>query len=293
VSRFLIVTADDFGLHIAVNEAVERASRAGVLTAASLMVAGPAAADAVRRAKELPQLRVGLHLVLADGHAVLPRGQIPALIDAHGRFGDHMFVDGVRFFALPKVRRQLEAEIRAQFQAFTASGLRLDHVNAHKHFHLHPTLLAMLLRIGRDYGLGNRHSKTMVGMRVPAEPLWAGSAGSILLAPWLMLMKHRLRRAGIPHNDHVFGMGSSGKMNEERLLGILARLPPGVSEIYLHPATQSGTDIAASMEGYCHTDEFEALMSLQIKAAMTAMDLSRGGFSDLSNTTACAQCAQP
>lgn len=285
MSRFLIVTADDFGLHIAVNEAVERASRAGVLTAASLMVAGPAAADAVRRAKDLPHLRVGLHLVLVDGHAVLPREQIPALIDATGRFGDRMFVDGIRFFALPSVRRQLEAEIRAQFQAFTASGLRLDHVNAHKHFHLHPTLLAMLLRIGRDYGLGSRHSDTMVGMRVPAEPLWAGRAYSILLAPWLMLMRQRLRRAGIPHNDHVFGMGNSGRMTEERLMKILARLPPGTSEIYLHPATQSGTAIAASMEGYRHTDEFVALMSPQIKAAMTAMELSRGGFGDLSKAS--------
>ena len=45
--RFLIVTADDFGLHEAVNEAVEQASRTGVLTAASLMVAAPAAADAI------------------------------------------------------------------------------------------------------------------------------------------------------------------------------------------------------------------------------------------------------
>ena len=279
--RFLIVTADDFGLHIAVNEAVEQASRAGVLTAASLMVAGPAATDAVRRARELPHLRVGLHLVLADGHALLPRGQIPALIDANGRFGDRMFVDGLRFFALPRVRRQLETEIRAQFQAFMASGLRMDHVNAHKHFHLHPTVLAMLLRIGRDYGLGNRDCETMIGVRVPAEPLWAGRATSILLTPWLKLMKHRLRHAGIPYNDQVFGMGHSGKMNEERLLWILGRLPVGTSEIYPHPATQSGTAIAASMQGYRHAEEFAALMSPQVKAAMTAMDLSRGGFSDL------------
>jgi hopanoid biosynthesis associated protein HpnK len=285
VSRFLIITADDFGLHTAVNEAVERASRAGVLTAASLMVAGPAAADAVQRARELPHLRVGLHLVLADGHAVLPRAQIPALIDAGGRFGDRMFVDGVRFFASPTIRRQLEAEIRAQFRAFTASGLRLDHVNAHKHFHLHPTLLAMLLRIGRDYGLGNRGADTNVGVRVPAEPFWAGGMNSILLAPWLTLMKHRLRRAGIAHNDQVFGISASGNMDQKRLLQILARLPPGTSEIYLHPGTQSGTAIAASMQGYRHTDEFEALMSPQVKAALAAINVPCGGFSDLSSTS--------
>jgi hopanoid biosynthesis associated protein HpnK len=284
VSRFLIVTADDFGLHTAVNDAVERAARAGVLTAASLMVAEPAAADAVRRARELPQLRVGLHVVLADGRSVLPPARIPDLVDSYGRFGNRMFVDGVRFFALPTVRRQLAAEIRAQFEAFAATGLMLDHVNAHKHFHLHPTLLTLLLRIGRDFGVGGGNAGSRIGVRVPAEPMWAAHPGALLLAPWLALMKHRLRAAGVPYNDQIFGVGDSGRMSEQRLLEILGRLPAGVSEIYLHPATKSGTQIAESMIGYRHADELAALMSPQVRgslAALTAIDVATGGYSDL------------
>ena len=38
------------------------------------------------------------------------------------------------------VKRQLRAEIEAQFAAFAATGLPFDHVNTHKHFHLHPTI---------------------------------------------------------------------------------------------------------------------------------------------------------
>src|SRR5271154_1203407 len=101
MQRFLIVTADDFGLNEAVNEAVEQASRAGVLTAASLMVAAPGAADAIRRARKLPNLRVGLHLVLADGRAALAPELIPDLTDEAGDMSSRMFVNGVRFFALP------------------------------------------------------------------------------------------------------------------------------------------------------------------------------------------------
>lgn len=96
--RALIITADDFGLHSRVNLAVEQAHRQGVLTAASLMIGAPAANDAVERAHAMPHLRVGLHLVLADGDAVLPRTCIGALLDKHGRFGDNMVRDGVRFF---------------------------------------------------------------------------------------------------------------------------------------------------------------------------------------------------
>jgi hopanoid biosynthesis associated protein HpnK len=281
MQRHLIITADDFGLHETVNEAVEQASRGGILTAASLMVAGPAAADAVRRARRLPNLRVGLHIVLADGTSSLPPQQIPKIADADGRMGEAMFLRGVRYFASAAVREQLEAEIRAQFLAFARTGLSLDHVNAHKHFHLHPTILGILIRNAREFGAR--------AMRVPSEPFWfaarakrwdAAAAGT-LLAPWLMLMRHRLRSAGIFHNDRVFGIARSGSMDEEQLLAILARLPRGVTEIYLHPAVDSGAAIAPSMRSYRHAEELAALKSHRVRETIAALNIRRGGYGDV------------
>src|ERR1700731_2021764 len=97
--RFLIVAARDFGLHEAVNDAGKQATLGGILTAASLMVAAPAADAAVRLALTLPKLRVGLHLVLVDGAAVLPRRLVPALVDSSGRFLDSMVFNSFRFVA--------------------------------------------------------------------------------------------------------------------------------------------------------------------------------------------------
>ena len=280
MQRFLIVTADDFGLHESVNEAIERASRDGILTAASLMVGAAAADDAIRRARELPRLRVGLHLVLADGRAVLGPDVIPGLADQSGRMNSRMFANGVRFFAVPKLRRQLEAEIRAQFSAFARTGLTLDHVNMHKHFHLHPTLLKMLLRIGAEYGVS--------AVRVPDEPLWFAARGgrripwitAAMLAPWNALMRRRLRAARMLHNDSIFGVAASGAMDEETLLAVLARLPAGITEIYLHPATVSGSAIAPSMNGYRHADELAALLSPRVRTAVAAAGVERGGYGD-------------
>lgn len=261
----LIVTADDFGLHEAVNNAVERGFRDGVLRAASLMVTAPAAADAVERARRLPGLAVGLHLVLADGQAALPVQRIPDLVDGHGRFGDRMARDGARFFLLPRVRRQLAAEIRAQFEAFAATGLALDHVNAHKHFHLHPTVLSLLLTIGREYGLR--------AVRLPAEP----GAGP-WLAPWLALMRWRLRRAGVRCNDHVFGIRHSGGMDERTVLALLQRLPAGLSELYLHPATHG--ELTVGMRGYRHADELAALLSPDVRQAIAERCQLCHGYGD-------------
>ena len=268
--RLCIITADDFGLAIAVNEAVESAHRSGVLTAASLMVGAPAAADAARRARANPSLRVGLHLTLCDGHAVLPRRQIPDLVDADNRFHDNMVSAGWRFFALPRVRAQLAAEIRAQFAAFAALGLTLDHLDAHKHFHLHPTVLALALRVGREFGLR--------AVRVPAEP---GLTATRLLTPWLALMRARLRRAGMVCNDQLFGLAHSGRMDEARLLQILGALPAGVTEIYLHPATVSGAAISPAMSGYRHSDELGALLSPAVRRALSNLGIPLGGYADI------------
>ncbi|WP_296658111.1 hopanoid biosynthesis-associated protein HpnK [Paraburkholderia sp.] len=268
-TRALIFTADDFGLHERVNAAVERAHREGVLNAASLMVAADAAADAVARARRLPGLRVGLHLVLADGASMLPRAQIPALVDAQGRFGDNMVRDGVRFFFLPHVRAQLAKEIRAQFEAFAATGLELDHVNTHKHFHLHPTVLSLIIEIGREYGLR--------AMRLPLE-----AGAPLALKPWLHLVRARLARAGIAHNDFVVGIANTGAMDEAVLLDAIANLPArGVGEIYCHPAEAGVEAITPSMQAYRHTDELDALVSPRVAAALAAARVRHGGFADV------------
>lgn len=273
-ARSLIVTADDFGLDERVNRAVERAHREGVLTSASLMVSAPAARDAVERARRMPGLRVGLHLVLADGPATLPAAEISALVGADGRFGDAMVRDGFRFFFLPAVRAQLAREIRAQFEAFAATGLTLDHVNAHKHFHVHPTVLSLVLSIGRDYGLA--------AIRLPFEahaPWW--------LAPWIALMRSRLRRAGVAHNDYVVGIANTGGMDEAVMLDALAALPDGIGEIYCHPAEPGhpGQEpISPSMHAYRHADELAALVSPRVAAAMAG--IPRGGFADVCNAGA-------
>jgi hopanoid biosynthesis associated protein HpnK len=280
-SRYLIVTADDFGLHESVNDAVEQASHAGVLTTASLMISGPAAADAIRRAQRLPKLRVGLHLVLADGRSTLPPGQIPALAGRDGFMDAGMVKRGLEMFAKPSVKRQVAAEIRAQLEAFRRSGLHLDHVNAHKHFHLHPTLLSILLSLAHEFGIR--------AIRVPHEPAWVArtcgrrlaALGSVSLAPLTAAMKYRIRAAGLLHNDRVFGIAMSGAMDERAMLAILARLPPGVTEIYLHPASQSGSVISASMPAYRHSDELATLLSPRVRTAVRAAGIKLGGYGDV------------
>ncbi len=121
--RYLILTADDFGLAGEVNRAVEIAHVEGVLTAASLMVGAPAAAGAVETARRLPRLAVGLHLALVDALPVLPASAAPDLVDALGRLRTDMARVGAAISFLPRVRRQMLAEIRASSRPSARPGL--------------------------------------------------------------------------------------------------------------------------------------------------------------------------
>lgn len=273
----LIVTADDFGAAAEVNEAVERAHRNGILSAASLMVAGAAAHDAVARAKTMPKLRVGLHLVLVEGKPVLPANVVPDLVDSSGHFRTDMARAGAAMFFLPKVRAQLAAEIAAQFEAFAATGLALDHVNAHKHFHLHPTIAALMIEMAAAHGVK--------GARVPLEPQDVlgrieprkASAMVALTAPFAKSLRRRFRRAGIAAPDQVFGLAWSGAMTGERLAGLIRHLPEGLSEIYTHPATGP---YAGSAPGYQYQGELAALTDPGLAALLAASGARTGGFGD-------------
>ena len=281
----IIITADDFGFSEEINEAVERGHRDGVLSAASLMVSAPAAADAIARAKRLPNLRVGLHVVLVHGTPMLPREEVDALVDKDGRFPENLTAAGVNWFFSPKARRQLKREVAAQFAAFRASGLTLDHVNAHNHMHLHPTVLSAIIRELRG--------EKWAAVRLPREPCgsYTSENGASLrmgdlivrgiMSPWLKVMEMRLKGAGIVHNDWILGLAASGHVDESAILQFVDTLPEGVIEIYSHPATRRSDALTDAMSDYDNEGEFAALVSPKVKARLLEKSLNACGFADI------------
>jgi len=259
-----VISADDFGLSPAVNEGIERAHREGILTSASIMVAAAAADDAVRRARAMPNLRVGLHLVVIEGASILRN---PLITDARGWFASDQLRLGIDYFFRPAIRRALADEIRAQFAAFAATGLTLSHADAHKHMHLHPTVGRLMIDIGREFGLR--------AIRIPAEPPATMAAcgvpatiGAHALHAWSRLLRHQAGRAGLAMNDAAFGIAWSGHMTEQRLLELIPRLPAGRNEIYFHPAAARDATLDALMPDYEHEAELAALLSPRVRQAL-------------------------
>ena len=187
-------------------------------------------------------------------------------------------------------RAEKEAEIRAQFDAFQKTGLALDHVNAHNHMHLHPTVLGLILKVGREFGLK--------AVRVPYEPFvpsWLVArkafvsrlAVSLLLFPWIALLRRRLGRASIRSNQFVFGLNDSGSMHLDLVLRMLKRLPQGVTEIYFHPAMSRCPELIHTMPTYDHQSEFETLTHPHVREALHATGAQTIAYSDLGEIAVC------
>lgn len=229
------------------------------------MISGAAARQALDIARRLPNLRVGLHLVLLEGRPTLRPQQIPGLVQTNGMLRTDMVRLAFELAGSADLRRQLKREIAAQFVAFARTGLPLDHVNVHKHFHMHPIVAAQVIEVGRHFG--------MRALRVPREP-------GHVMAPGCAVLAAQARRAGLVIPDAVLGLRWTGQMTRERVRAAIAGAPTGFIEIYSHPATADG--FPGHARGYRYREELAALIDPEVIEALKRSCRRTGGYSDVS-----------
>ncbi len=273
----LILNADDFGRSSNINKAVMIAHRQGILTSASLMVAGDAVDDAVEQARQTPKLALGLHLVLVGGRAVLPPRDIPDLVDQNGFFSERPVSAGLRYFLSSKAQKQLALEMEAQFERFAKFQLELTHVNGHLHMHLHPTVFRLLLTFAEQYGAQ--------GLRLPRDDLWKSlawdrhAAGTKILwaivfgslSYWTLV---RLQNLTVTHR--VYGLMQTGHMQEGYVLRILNKMDVPSAEIYFHPSTQTRGESLGPNPG-----DLQTLLSPRIREVIQKRGLVLTDYANL------------
>jgi hopanoid biosynthesis associated protein HpnK len=270
--RRLIVNADDFGRSRSINEAVIRAHREGILTSASLMVNEPAFDEAVKLAKENPELGVGLHLTLLVGRSALSLEKIPGLVNARGEFSNSPVGAGMNYFFRRSLHEQLRAEIHAQFEKFCATGLPLDHVNGHLHFHLHPTIFKILMEDSEKFQI--RHLRLTRDCLARSRRMTKGKFFTrVTHAAIFKMLSSRARKPlqqrGIKHAQITFGLLQDSRVDEDYILKLLPELPPGDSELYSHPSLDE------------FKNEFDALVSPRVKEQIKKIGIELIRYQDL------------
>ena len=279
-ARAVIVTADDFGLSREANAGILRAHREGVLTAASLMVAGAARDEAAALARENPALDVGLHLVVCMGGSVLGPARLRGLVDAAGRFGDNPVGAGMRYFFSRRARAPLRDEIRAQIDTHLELVGRLAHIDGHLNFHVHPAIADILLELCAEYRvpcMRLRREPVLTTLRLARDHLPRKLIEAIIFRSLSRRARRMMAARGIRTNDWLFGLHQSGHLSAGYLLGVIHRLRPGLTELYFHPAA----DIGAQPPSLAARREVELLTDPRIRAALDGAGARLTNFAEL------------
>jgi hopanoid biosynthesis associated protein HpnK len=268
----LVVNADDFGRSAAINQAIIRAQREGILTTASLMVNEPGFEDAVALARQNTNLGVGLHLTLLCGRSALPPARIPGLVNQRGEFTNNPAGAGFRYFFQHRLREQLKAELAAQFEKFRATGLELDHVNGHLHLHLHPVVFRILMEGNGQFGI-ERMRLTFDPFRLNLR-LASGYLGYRVIHALIFYTLSRRARPvltarGIRHTHMVFGLLQNARVDEAYVTALLPHLPWGDSELYSHPSLDE------------FKNEFDALISPRVRESVDRLGIELIRYQDL------------
>ncbi len=147
-----IFNADDFGISKGVNAAIVKAHREGILNSASLMINQKYADEAVKLAKEMPELEIGLHVNLTNEYPAAPARQIPLLVDGQGKLKNGFVNLFLLSFLKPRqLRQQAETEMRAQIAKYLATGLPLQHLDSHRHIHLIPPIFKAMRKLQKEF----------------------------------------------------------------------------------------------------------------------------------------------
>jgi predicted glycoside hydrolase/deacetylase ChbG (UPF0249 family) len=277
----LILNADDFGLTSGVNRAIIELHRAGALTSATLMAHAAATEEAIELALATPMLGVGCHVVLVDGEPALSARELPTLVDPRtgrfhptpGNFLRRLLTGGIR-------SSEIESETAAQIARLQSHGLRLTHIDTHKHTHMFPAVLRPVLRAAKAAGIR--------AVRNPFEPAW--SLRSTPRAPLprraevslLRLLEPAFRRIvaeeGFATTSGAIAVLATGTLDAATVASLLQNLPHGTWELVTHPGyndadlAQVRTRLLASRE-----IERQALASIRPRSEIELIDFSRLG----------------
>ena len=269
--RLLVINADDFGFAPGVNRGIVEAHEAGTLPSASMMVNTPAFAEAASLARErVPGLGVGLHLNILSGE---PLAIVPTLTDPRTGTFRPLAALARRALTGQVSASDVRRECDAQLAALAAQGIRITHLDSHRHTHALPGVLPAVLASARA-----------ASVRIVRRPLDQPTARDAVASAKMIMLRAAWRsamravadgdRALVSRAPRFRGIALQGAAGvERRLLALLDHLPQGATEIMMHPGYDDA--VLASLDPYRSEREREvaALCSAAVGARLSRGDI--------------------
>jgi len=243
MSKRLIINADDFGLSEQVNKAVEQAHKQGVLTSTTIMANMPAAAQAVKVAKKIPTLGVGVHLNLTEGEPLSKDQNVKRLLNPEGRFACSPANLSFLSVAGPKNRNAIRTELAAQIQWLIDNGIKPTHLDSHKHIHTFPAIFSIVCELARRFEIKairfvfEPANLTQLPWPLPGE---GGRKRAKLIR--IMAGINRLQNSALLKTDALLGIAHRGKIDVNFFKSVSLYNTAATAEVMTHPAVDDSLE---------------------------------------------------
>jgi len=266
MDKRIIINADDFGLCDGINKAVEQAHTDGVLTSTTIMANMPAAEEAVKIAKKLPNLGVGVHLNLFEGRPISKDSLVECLLDAHGRFALSRFKLSILSMCMHKIRNALRTELSAQIQWVIDRGLAPTHLDSHRHIHSFPAMFPIVCELAGRFKIP--------AIRFPFEPI------AVSQMPWPLTSKdgrkrahkarrrakiNRIQNSDFLKTDALLGIAHMGRIDVNFFKAVTLYNSAATAEVMTHPALADAAGTGQNKLLHQPKIELEALCSKRTK----------------------------
>ncbi|MHC4456959.1 MAG: carbohydrate deacetylase [Planctomycetota bacterium] len=266
MEKRIIINADDFGLCEGVNKAIEKAHKQGVLTSATIMTNMPAADQAVKIAKQLPALGVGVHLNLLEGPSIAKNNSVDCLLDGNGRFNCSPPKLSLFSIAKHKFRNAIRAELAAQIQWLIDKGLEPTHLDSHKHIHSFPAIFPIVCELARRFHIPavrwTFEPKQLSAMPWPL-PAEGGKKRAALIR--VMATINRIQNSRFLKTDALLGIAHTGKIDVHFLKAVTLYNPAQTAEVMTHPGFAEGLDNEQTRLMHQREIELDALCNEKTK----------------------------
>jgi predicted glycoside hydrolase/deacetylase ChbG (UPF0249 family) len=255
MTKRLIVTADDVGLHRGMTDGAVRAHLDGIVTACSIVANGAAFEHAVERLRDVPSLAVGIHLTLIEERPI--SDEVPSLV-GRNRLFDESYAAFLPRYAVGRVSsKEIEREFRAQIEQLLQTGLKITHANGHQHLHLLPRVFEVVQRLAEEYSIPY--------VRIVDEPMTLSARGAAIAVLSKLGRKAR-KRAKTKTNDQTIGVMRAGHLTD--IAKLLNGVKEGTTELVCHPGL-GDEELSKSYEWNYEWDaETRALCDPKLPAAI-------------------------
>ena len=276
--RLLVVNADDFGLTEGVSRSIIEAARDGIVTSTSILALTPAFDASMRMLGDAPGLGLGVHFAaVGEDPPLLSASEIPTLVDRRGRLASSWRVLLPRVAAHRVDPDDLRREFEAQFEAITAHGVEIDHVDSHQNVHLWPSIGRVVLDIGDRHG-------------VRAVRVTRSTARGVVGTTVRRLARRfetELGARGWYSPEASTGLDEAGSLDLGAMVGALDRLAATgarSAELATHPGPHDDPTRSRYEWDYAWGAELDALRSPVVRTAVETLGFELGTFAELGAT---------